>query len=404
MTDAKPNSLDEVRSAAESFRQGGLVLVFDEEKPDLGSVVIASAERTNDDVISFMANHARGIIGLAMLPHRTERLGLALQGPDAEEGRENYTVSIEARTGVTTGISAADRARTIQVATNDTSGPDDLVTPGHIFPIKSHVKGLVSRRGWAEAGVDLARIAGTQPSATICHVLGANGDPIHGDEARAFANTHALPVVTVDDIIAHRMVNESFVSLLTQATVATAHGDFIARVFKDELRGDQHVALTMGEIRTKESVLTRLHSECLTGDVFASQRCDCGAQLDEALRRIAESGKGILVYLRQEGRGIGLTDKILAYGLQDEGKDTVEANLALGHAADSRDFGLGAQMLLSLGVRNVRLMTNNPRKIKDLERFGLVAQRESIEMDPGDGTTHYLRTKKDKLGHLLTKV
>jgi 3,4-dihydroxy 2-butanone 4-phosphate synthase/GTP cyclohydrolase II len=405
MSDEHKLESNDVKAAADSFKQGGLVLIWDETRPEAGSVVVAAAERTNDDVVSFMANHARGIVGLALLPHRVDRLGLSLQGPEAEDGRENYTVSIEARSGVTTGISAADRARTIQVATSELSGPEDLVTPGHIFPIRSDVRGLVSRRGWAEAGIDLARIAGAQPAASVCHVLGADGEPLTGDEARAFAHTHGLAVVTVDDIVAHRMLHESFVALLTQATVTTAYGDFIARVFKDELTGDQHMALTLGEIRTKDSVLTRLHSECLTGDVFGSQRCDCGGQLNEAMRRIAKNGRGILLYLRQEGRGIGLANKILAYGLQDRGKDTVEANLALGLPVDLRDFGLGAQMLLALGVRNVTLLTNNPRKIEDLQRFGIaVTDREVLEIDPGQGTVNYLRTKKDKMGHLLTKV
>lgn len=394
-----------VQVASDAFRQGRLVMLIDDAHPERGALVVASAERTSDDIVAFMANQARGLVGLALLPHRVEQLGLELQGAWAEEGRENYTVSIEAREGVTTGISAGDRARTIQVAASPFTGADDLVTPGHIFPMLTDIGGVVARRGWAEAAVDLARIAGLSPAASTCHVLDEHGELACGAVARGFAKTHGLAVLTLEQLIAHRMVTESFVSLLTQATVPTPYGDFVARVFLDNLKNEQHLVLSVGEVRTADAVLTRLHSECLTGDVFGSRRCDCGGQLDQAMRQIAKEGRGVVLYLRQEGRGIGLVNKVRAYALQDAGQDTVEANLALGLPVDQRGFGLGAQMLHAIGVTRVALLTNNPRKIEELERFGVVvARREQLEVDPVPDAVAYLRTKKEKLGHLLTKV
>ncbi len=394
-----------IHEAVEAFRLGRIVMVTDPTRPERGAVVAAAAERTNDDTVNFMANHARGLVALSMLPERAERLGLGLQGPPAGLERENYTVSIEAREGVSTGISAADRARTIQVAVEHHTRPEDIVTPGHVFPAIADPGGVVARAGWAEATLDLARIAGSKPAATFCHVLDDDGELATGEALTEIAERLALPQVSIAALIAHRMASESFVTLLTQATVPTAFGDFMARVFVDTLGGRQHVALTLGELRSSEPVLVRLHSECLTGDVFASQRCDCGKQLEEALRRIREAGRGVLLYLRQEGRGIGIVDKIRAYALQDAGRDTVEANLELGHPADSRDFGLGAQMLLALGVHRVRLMTNNPRKVNALASYGLdVVAREGLEIEPTEQTRKYLATKKQKLGHLLDKI
>ena len=391
--------------AFEAFRKGRLVVILDRERPERGAVFAAAADRTSDDVVNFMANHGRGLIAVAMLPHRIDHLGLSLQGRVTDLTRENYTVSIEAKQGVSTGISAADRARTIQVAVDHATGPDDIVTPGHIFPIRTEIGGVLSRPGWAEASVDLARLAGCLPAATLCQILDDAGELADVGSAQRFAEAHGIVAVAIDEVIDHRRATESFVSLLTQSTLPTKEGDFIARVFLDRLTGQEHIALTLGELRTPAPVLVRLHSECLTGDVFGSGRCDCGDQLDEALRRIREEGSGVLLYLRQEGRGIGLVNKVRAYNLQDAGRDTVEANLELGLPPDLRDFGIGAQMILALGVQKVRLLTNNPRKVADLERFGVeVVDRESIEVDPKPDAVPYLRTKRDKMGHLLTKL
>lgn len=395
-----------VQSALEAYRQGRMVLISDSERPERGAIVAACGERTNEDVVNFMATWARGLIALGMLSDRMERLGLELQGPFVQGvERENYAVSVEAREGVSTGISAADRATTIMAACDPRARSEDLVTPGHVFPVLSDRRGVVIRPGWAEAALDVARIAGMRPVATFSQVLDDDGEIMTGDALDAFAEAHALPHVTIAEIVDHRMASESFVNMLTQSTLSTRFGEFLVRVFANELDDRQHLAITLGELRSPEPVLTRVHSECLTGDVFGSMRCDCGPQLDTALRRISEEGRGVVLYLRQEGRGIGLVNKIRAYGLQDSGRDTVEANLDLGFPADKRDFGIGAQMLLALGVRRVRLMTNNPRKVKAMARLGIeVTAREPIEIDPSPHTERYLSTKKAKLGHLLTKV
>jgi 3,4-dihydroxy 2-butanone 4-phosphate synthase/GTP cyclohydrolase II len=395
-----------ITSALQSLRLGGLVLVTDSERPERGGIVVAAAERTNDDLVNFMATYARGgLICLALTAERAERLGLEPIGHVDGLAREDYLVSIEARHGVTTGISAADRARTIQVAADPASGPDDLATPGHIFPARAQPRGVVSRPGWTEAALDLARLAGMAPAATFCQVLDADGEILVGEGLAGFAAERGLGQTTIGEIVLLRTRSECFVTLLTQSLVPTAHGDFVARVFLNQLDGKQHVALTLGELRTGGPALVRLHSECLTGDVFGSLRCDCGPQLDLALERIAAEGRGVLLYLRQEGRGIGIANKIRAYALQDRGRDTVEANLELGFPADKRDYGLGAQMLMALGVSRVRLLTNNPRKVDELTAFGLqVVDRIGLEVEPGPINRPYLETKKLKLGHFLTKV
>ncbi len=398
----EPSSL---LDAFEAFRKGRLVIIIDSSQSERGAVLAAAADRTSDDVVNFMANYGRGLIGVAMLPHRIDQLGLTLQGSQVGLDRENYTVSIEAKQGVSTGISAADRARTIQVATAHETGPEDIVTPGHIFPMRTQVGGVLSRPGWAEAGVDLARLAGCLPAATLCQILDDAGEVAQAARVEQLARSHGIVTVTIDSLVDHRRANESFVSLLSQSTLPTKEGDFVVRVFLDRLTGQEHLALTLGELRTPDPIMVRLHSECLTGDVFGSKRCDCGFQLTDALQRIRAEGRGALIYLRQEGRGIGLLNKVLAYSLQDQGRDTVEANLELGLPPDLRDFGIGAQMILALGVQKVRLLTNNPRKVSDLERFGVeVVARENIEIDPSPETLHYLKAKRDKLGHLLTKI
>lgn len=395
-----------VAEAAAAFRMGQMVLVTDGAHRDRGGVVAVAADRASDDVVNFMATHARGIVSLALLKTQVERLGLGLQAESPlEPEREAYTVSIEARDGTTTGISAADRALTIRVAADPQSRPDSVVTPGHIFPVLADTRGVFFRHGWAEASVDLARIAGLQPAAAFCQILDTTGEVAMDEALDAFAGTHIIPAVDIAELAAHRMRTESCVSLLTQAMVPTPHGQFLCRVFRDTLTGGQHLALSMGAVRTADPVLVRMHSECLTGDVLGSRRCDCGLQLSEAMRRIATLGRGVILYLRQEGRGIGLVSKTQAYALQDQGRDTVEANLELGFEPDLRNFAVGAQMLLAIGVHRVHLLTNNPRKIADLERGGIeVTDRETLEVAPNAHSHRYLSTKKSKLGHLLTRV
>ncbi len=397
-----------IARAAATLRQGGMVLIDlmkDPARPGRGAIVVAAGARTSDDTVNFLASHARGLTAVAMLPERAERLGLTLQRAMhvdvlADAG-ERWLVTVEARAGVSTGISASDRAATIQVLARAEARAEDLTTPGHVHPTLADPGGIVVRNGLSEAAIDLVRAAGLEPVATFSQVLDDHGELLT-DGIAAFAERHALPILKVSDLLAHRMANESFVRQLSQATLPTRHGDFLVRAFENRLDGRQHLVLSQGETRSHEPLLVRMHSECLTGDVFHSLRCDCGPQLDEAMRRVAEAGRGIVLYLRQEGRGIGLLDKIRAYALQDEGRDTVEANLELGLPIDGRDYGLAAQILHALGARRVRLMTNNPEKIQTLSSYGVeVVTREPLLVAPSDDNRAYLRTKKEKLGHLL---
>ena len=405
MSSVPAPSLDRALAA---LRKGRLVIITDPDRPGRGAVLAGAADRATDDGVNFMVTHGRGpVVCLALPPDRLERLGLTLQAqkPPADLDVEQYTISIEARDGVSTGISAADRARTLQVAADRRTRAEDLVTPGHLFPVLADPRGVLIRAGWAEAAVDLARIAGLQPAMGMCHILTPDGENPDANYIDAMAAEYRLPVVRVAGIVAHRLATETFVAQLVQSILPTRWGDFTCRVFVNELDGKQHLALSVGDIRGGAPVLTRVHSECLTGDILGSMRCDCGTQLSVAMERIAESGRGVLLYLRQEGRGIGLVNKVNAYALQDAGRDTVEANLELGFDADPRDFSLGAQMLSSLGVDRVCLMTNNPHKVQALRAFGVeVASRDPLEFAPCEHNVDYLRAKKIKLGHLLTKV
>jgi 3,4-dihydroxy 2-butanone 4-phosphate synthase/GTP cyclohydrolase II len=403
-----------IARAADALRRGRLVLVIDVSRPERGGVVVAAASRTSDDTVNFFASHARGLTAIALLPDRAERLNLKLQAADprvrasfspAPDEAERWLVTVEARHGVSTGISASDRASTIQALARADGRAEDLTTPGHVHPTLADPGGIVFRRGWSEAAVDLVRAAGLEPVATFCQVLTDAGELATHEELERFANAHGLPVVKIADILAHRMATESFVRQLSQATLPTRHGDFLVRAFENLLDRRQHLVLSLGETRSPEPILTRLHSECLTGDVFHSLRCDCGPQLDLALSRVAAEGRGIVIYLRQEGRGIGLLGKIQAYALQDAGRDTVEANVELGLPIDSRDYGLAAQILHTLGVQQVRIMTNNPDKVSTLADYGVgIATREPIEVPPTESNRAYLETKKAKLGHLLEGV
>jgi len=406
MTYAPPPHSPDIAAATDAYRHGQVVVVRDTTRPERGGVVVAAAAQTSDDIVTFMATHACGLVSVALPPDRLERLGLVATGAPYDLARERLTASVEARTGVSTGISAADRARTIHVIADLASHAEDLVSPGHVFPAVADPGGVVVHPGWAEVGVDLSRVAGVQPlAATFCRILGPDGEVVTGDDLVAFADDHNLPHITIDDLITHRMASESFVVQLGQSTLPTACGEFMVRAFQNRLTGQQHLALSVGDLRSPEPALVRLHSECLTGDVFTSQRCDCGAQLHEALQRIQEEGRGAVLYLRQEGRGIGLANKVRAYALQDAGRDTVEANVDLGLPADLRDYSIAGQMLLALGVRKVRMMTNNPRKVAGVETQGVeVVERVNIEVVPTEHNQNYLATKKVKLGHLLEQV
>lgn len=410
MSADKPDTPDSsIVRAADALRKGDLTLVEDSFRPERGGIVVAAASKTSVDTVNFLARHVRGLTSVALLPERAERLGLSAQrdpgGDPPPTDSERWLVTVEARRGVTTGISAADRAATIEVLARADARPEDLSTPGHVHPVLADPGGVVFRNGLAEAAIDIVRAAGLAPVATLSQVLGDDGELLTGRALEAFAARHGLVLVRVAELLAHRMATESFVRQLSQATLPTRHGDFLVRAFENRLDRRQHLVLSRGETRSAEPLLVRIHSECLTGDVFHSLRCDCGPQLDEALARIVAAGRGLVIYLRQEGRGIGLLDKIRAYALQDAGRDTVEANLELGLPIDGRDYGLAAQILHTLGVHQVRLLTNNPDKIQTISDFGVrVVAREPLLVPASDDNRAYLRTKKEKLGHLLDGV
>jgi 3,4-dihydroxy 2-butanone 4-phosphate synthase/GTP cyclohydrolase II len=401
-----------IEEAVAAIGRGEMVVLIDDqgERREHGHSaegdVVCAAEHATADVVNFMATHARGLVCVALTPERVEQLQLALL-PRRNSGarRSWFTVSVEATEGVSTGISAADRARTIEVLVADDARPDDLVSPGHVFPVRTWKGGVLARGGDAEAAVDLATLAGKRPAAAMCQVLTDDGAVAGAADLVKFGERHGLKVVRLSDLVRYRMEHEMFVECAAKSEVETEHGTFMLRVYQNRLDGRYHPVLTCGELDGQEDVLVRIHSQCLTGDVFHSMRCDCGEQLDEALRLIAERGKGALIYLRQEGRGIGLVNKLKAYALQDKGKDTVEANLELGFVADLREYVVGAQMLNHMGVASVSLITNNPKKIDGLSQFGVrVSGRVPIEIQANEANRSYLATKKAKLGHLLENV
>ena len=398
--------VDSIEAAVGELRAGRMiVLIDDEDRENEGDLVIA-AEKVTPEAINFMATHGRGLICLTVTDERAAQLQLS---PMVTENTTTYgtafTVSIDARRGVTTGISAADRALTILTAIAPETTPTDLARPGHIFPITAQSGGVLKRAGQTEGSVDLARLAGLTPAGVICEIMNEDGTMARGPELAALAKRFNLKLATIKDLIHYRMQRESLVHRVASASLPTRHGDFVANVYENDLDHGTHIALVKGTITPETDVLVRVHSGCLTADVFGSRRCDCGEQLQRAMEMIQHEGCGVLLYLNQEGRGIGLANKIKAYGLQDAGRDTVQANLELGFKSDLRDYGIGAQILVDLGVRRLRLMTNNPRKIVGLEGYGLaVVARVPIESTPHERNVHYLRTKKQKLGHLLDKV
>lgn len=396
-------SLANIKNVLEELRQGKMViLVDDEDRENEGDLTIA-AEKVTPEAINFMAKYGRGLICLSLAPEIVERLKLPLMVQDNRSAfKTAFTVSIEAREGVTTGISAADRAHTVAVAVADNSKPDDLVQPGHIFPLRARRGGVLFRTGQTEGSVDLARLAGLKPAGVICEIMNDDGTMARMPDLVKFSKTHGLKIASIADIIAYRMRTESFVHKVAETILPTPYGEFKAMAFVNDIDDYEHLALVKGEIDPDKDILVRVHSQCLTGDVFGSYRCDCGSQLGRAMEIVQKEGLGVILYLQQEGRGIGLANKLKAYALQDQGRDTVEANNDLGFDADLRDYGVGAQILASLGVKKMRLMTNNPKKIKGLEGYGLIVKdRVPIECEPRPENMRYLLTKCDKLGHIM---
>ncbi len=392
-----------IEEAIEEIRQGRMVVVCDDEDRENEGDLTMAAQFATPEAINFMAKEARGLICLALTPERCDELGLDLMAAKNETPLQTaFTVAIEAREGVTTGISAADRARTIQVAVDPGASPRDLVQPGHVFPLKAKPGGVLERTGQTEAAVDLARLAGLNPAGVICEVMNEDGTMARVPDLIPYCQRHGLKMITVADLIAYRRRTEKLVERVVDTALPTAFGDFSAVGYRSLVDDKHHVAMVKGEVAGCEDVLVRVHSECLTGDVFHSMRCDCGEQLESALAMIEREGKGVLLYLSQEGRGIGLLNKLKAYKLQEDGLDTVEANLKLGLPADLRDYGIGAQILVDLGLSSIRILTNNPKKIHGLEGYGLsVAEQVPIEHAPNAHNEAYLRAKRDKLGHVL---
>jgi len=385
------------------LKAGRLIILVDDEDRENEGDLVCLAENISTEQVNFMARYGRGLICLSMAPEIIDELELPpMAKKNGSKFGTAFTVSIEAREGVTTGISAADRAHTIRTATRIDVKPNDLVSPGHIFPLRAANGGVLKRAGQTEGSVDLARLTSSRPAAVICEIMKEDGSMARRDDLFEFAKTHGLKIGTVADLIRYRMQSESLVHRESEVKLPTRYGQFQLHLFSNSVDGAQHMALVKGQIRSDQAALVRVHSECLTGDVFHSMRCDCGDQLEAALKQISEAGSGVLLYLRQEGRGIGLLNKIKSYELQEQGMDTVEANEKLGFKADLRDYGIGAQMLKFLGVGKMNLLTNNPRKIVSLDGYGLeVVERIPIEMAPKPENVEYLRAKRDRMGHLL---
>ena len=395
-----------IDDAVDAIRAGRMVVVVDDEARENEGDLTMAAARVTPESINFMARHGRGLICLAMTPERLDQLQIPLEVADNSSRRDTaMCVSIDAREGTTTGISAADRAETVRAAIAPDTRPRDLSRPGHVFPLRARKGGVLVRAGHTEAAVDLASIAGLAPAGVICEIMNEDGTMSRVPQLSRFAKRHGLLMVTIADLIQYRMRTERLVKHAASADLPTVYGAFRIHAYESVLDSQTHVALVRGEIGDGRDVLVRVHSKCLTGDVFHSARCDCGPQLDTAMQRVAEEGRGVLLYLNQEGRGIGLVNKIRAYELQDQGLDTVEANERLGFKADQRDYGIGAQILSDLGVKTMRLLTNNPRKFVGLQGYGLaVSEAVPLEIPASDHTRRYLKTKKDKLGHKLSSV
>ena len=395
--------LSSIPEAIEDIKAGKfIIIVDDEDRENEGDLAIA-AEKVTDEAINFMTKHARGLICLPIIGQRLDELGIPLMvGDNTSRFSTAFTVSIEAKRRVSTGISAADRAETVKTVVNPATKAEDLARPGHMFPLRAREGGVLVRAGHTEAIVDLVKLAGLYPAGVICEILNEDGSMARLPQLTVMAEKYGIKVVTVADLIVYRRRHEKLVHRVAEAKLPTKYGEFTAIAYKSDIDPNEHVALVMGDISTEEPVLVRVHSECVTGDIFGSLRCDCGEQIVLAMQSIAEEGQGVFLYMRQEGRGIGFHNKIRAYALQDKGLDTVEANLSLGFAPDLRDYGIGAQILADLGLHTIRLLTNNPKKVIGLEGYGLkVLETLPVIASPNPHNRHYLEIKQKKLGHLL---
>lgn len=403
MKQDRENPLDSIESVLEDIKKGKMVIVVDDADRENEGDLVMAAQFVTPEAVNFMAKYGRGLICVPTTAERLKQLGIEeMVSQNRDSFRTDFQVSVDAAKGITTGISAADRAKTIKVLADPMATPEDLVQPGHVFPLRAKPGGVLQRAGHTEAAVDLARLAGCRPVGVICEIMNDDGTMARLPQLLKFAKKHKLKICSIADLIKYRRMRERLVERVEIVKLPTEFGEFDLYLYKSKIDGNHHLALVKGEVEGKENVLVRVHSECLTGDVFGSLRCDCGPQLRQAMRMISSEGAGVIVYLRQEGRGIGLAPKIMAYKLQEHGYDTVEANLKLGYPADLREYGVGAQILCDLGLKSIRLLTNNPKKIIGLEGYGLkVVEQIPIKIKPNPYNEKYLETKKKKLGHLI---